>query len=398
MPKVNHLEGNISKIGLMHFLDGLWFPLPVCVIYLLASGITLTQFGLLLGASTMMQFILDIPSSIWADRYSRRSVLIGAGVFFLLSDIAFFFAASFGLFLVAFCLSGISNALTSGISSALTYDTLLSLGREKEYEKVQAKVMKSFFLGRVVASLGGAYLYLQSPRLVFVAAIVANLMLIAATLTLQEPPREKSISKSFRQIRQGVDFLLQKKQVWYLIIIFSLMLATCDTVYSYYQPALQAAGIAVADLGIVYFFVNVLSFCGAGIYERVRKRIDWKSIMAIYLAIGLLSSLCFSTQSAVPVILAILLLSVSFGTMNVYISGIIHRRVPSTHRATTLSIQSQMYMLFYAVIMSAVGFSTDHSSIFYGMILNASLVFLIALSFFKIAYAPRQIAAEAELD
>lgn len=140
-----NLERNINKICLMNFLDGMWFALPVYVIFLLDNGMSLTDIGIILGASSIMPFFFDIPSSVWADKYSRKFVMILSSMAFTLANLAFYLASSFEHFFIGACLNGIGIALSTGIFSALVYDTLLSLGKEKGYEKTQAKVVKSFF-------------------------------------------------------------------------------------------------------------------------------------------------------------------------------------------------------------------------------------------------------------
>lgn len=378
------LEGNIGKFYVMSFLDGAWLMLPIYMIFFLGKGMTLTEVGLLFGTCSLTQFLFEIPSSIWADKYSRRPVLIVYGVLHVLIDAILLLSGSFGAFFVAMILSGIDNALVSGTYSALVYDTVLSLGRSKEYERIQSSVNKSEFGGRIFASLFGAALYFISPALMFVSMILVHSAYTLVAYSLREPSVEKSISASLAQVREGIRFLEKGPAVWYLLFIFSLMNATSNVSFDYYQPVFGSLGVLVMSFGVIYVFINVCSFWGADLYPRLTKRVEWKRIMEIYLAIDILAALFLGSGSLLPVALAVLLLSLSFGAQNIYIGNIIHKSVPSSHRATALSIQSQMSMFFYFVVITAVSYCADHFSLRSGLLLNATIAAMLLAVFLRI--------------
>jgi len=365
----------------MIFVDRMWFAGPIFVIFLLDRGMNFTQVGLITGASYIVSFLLDIPSSIWADRYSRRSLLILSSVAFTLLNITFFLYDSFWMFFLGFCFNGIGTAFSSGISSAFLYDTLLSMRKEKRYEKVQAKIVQYSFIGRIIASAAGVYLYYMDPKLPFLLSAIANFICFWVTFSLVEPTREKSISKSLNQVKEGLNFLFKHKTIWYIVIIFSAVNAIYDVLFNYYQPVMELSEIPLAYFGIIYVFINIFGFLGAGLYAKMKSRFDWKSIMIIYLAVNLISSLLFGAQIAILTVVSIALLTFFAGSYDIYIGSIIHKTVPSSHRATTMSIQGQLYMLLFLIFMNTVSFSVDRSSMFIGMIINACFA-LIALLFF----------------
>ena len=280
MSKIDNriLEGNINKICWMTFLDGMWFPGAVFVIFLLDNGMNLAQVGLILSANAIMPFLFDLPSSIWADRYSRKLMLILMSVTYLLQNAIYIFAYSFWSFFVATCFNGIGTALSLGITSAFVYDTLLSLGREKQYGKIQSKVMAYRYAGMLLASAGG-FVYLVSPRMVFVQATIVTAISLFIAFILKEPPREKSISQPFAHIKEGLVFLIKHKIIWYTVIVFSLVGGICELLHDFYQPVMQFAGIPLAYFGIVYFFVSAFGFLGAVVYPKLREHINWQKIM-----------------------------------------------------------------------------------------------------------------------
>lgn len=391
------LEGNIGKACLMNFFGGMWLATPVVIVFFSDNHMSLTQIGMILAAYPIMHLLFDIPSSIWADKYSRKSILILGSIGCMLQNVIYYFSGSFELFFIASCCNGIGVALWGGTFNALVYDTLLSLNKEKEYEKIQLKIMKSFFVGKFLAAILGAYIYIINPRAVFLLSAITSMIHVAFVCSLKEPTREKSISKSYNQIKEGLGFLLNKKTIWNTVLIFAVMSATCDVLAEYSQPVLQVSKIPVAYFGIIYLFASLFQYLGASIYPYIKSKIDWKNVMTVYLLINVICSLCFGVHPAALVVFAILLRSLAFGSQSTYISSIVHQIVPSSHRATTMSINNMIYMLFFLISLNIVGFSMDHSSIFIGMLLNASIAFMALLVFLSIVYKKSVIAKVEEL-
>lgn len=301
----------------------------------------------------------------------------------MLLNLIFFSSHSFGMFFIGYCFNGLGTALTSGIAGAFVYDTLLSLENEKGYEKVQSKIARYRFAGKIIASLAGAYVYSLNPRMPFLLQAFASFICVIICLRFNEPLREKSISKSLDQIKEGFAYLLRHDRIWNAIVVFSVVDSIFDVLANYYQPVMEFSQIPIAYFGIVYVFVNILGLIGVGSYPKLRAKVDWKSMMTLYLSIDLLASLFFGLHVAGLVILAIALLTFASGTHDIYIGNIVHQIVPSSHRATALSIRSQIFNLFFFVIMYVVSFSVDHGSLFIGMLINAAIILAAIMSFLR---------------
>jgi len=383
------LENNIGKICLINFLDGMWFPGSVFVIFLLGNGMSLAQVGLILAGSSIMPFFFDIPSSLWADKYSRKIMLALSWMAYLAMNAIYLFSHSFVMFFIAFCLNGIGTALSMGIFSAFVYDTLLSLGEEEAYEKTQSKIKRYFYAGRLSASIIGAYVYLINPRMVFLLSAIASIVCLILVFFLKEPPREISISKSFYQIKEGLGFLLKHKITWYSIVIFSLMAGISELLFNYFQPAMGSAQIPVTYFGIIYFLSSAFSILGLVIYPKLRKYIHWQKIIFLYLLIALATALSFATGSQFLIIAIIIVFSFFSSPQDVFISNVINRIVPSTHRATALSIQAQIHLLFNSILIVIISGIADKTSIGIGMIFTSALIVIISTVFLKLIYDKR---------
>ena len=117
-------------------------------------------------------------------------------------------------------------------------------------------------------------------------------------------------------------------------------------------------------------------------YSYLEKKFSQKKILVFYLFVTVFCSLAFMTKDLALILFFIALLSFNFGTQYIYITGLINKIVPSSHRATTISIQSQLYLLLFSVIIVMVGKVSGELSIFYGMAINLFFVSIAALLFF----------------
>lgn len=74
----NEINGSlqIKKFSAYGFLKNLKFFEPYLVIYLLGSGYSLFQIGLLYSIREMITYIFEVPSGIIADYYGRKKNFI----------------------------------------------------------------------------------------------------------------------------------------------------------------------------------------------------------------------------------------------------------------------------------------------------------------------------------
>lgn len=382
---------NISKLYWASFFEAMFFAEPIFILYFISSGLNLEQIGILVGILFITQVIFEIPSSIWADKYSRKNILVIGMIFWVIAQI-FFLGNSFISFILMSIFSGISSAFASGTESAITYDTLLNLNKEKEYDHIKSKIQGISFIGRAVAVIIGVLAYTYNHKLPFILSIITGLLAVFLLFLLKEPKFHKSSGTHLKQIKEGLKFLLANENVWLIVLIFSLMSASSDMLYNYYQPVLDFAGLPIIYFIYIYLGASVVSFIGAMSYAKLAKGLSNNKILAFYLLSVLAVSLSFAAGKLVLVLPLILLLSFCLGSQGVYVTSLINEVVPSSHRATTISIQSLMSRIMMAVLLVIIGRIASHYSIFWGMIFNASVILIAFVGFLYVRIKNRKLA------
>lgn len=374
-------SSNIKKFYIRSFFEAVSFPGAIWILYFLKIGLSLEKIGFLLCAMFLTQFIFEIPSSIWADRYSRKNILIIGTIFSILSSLLFFSGNSFAVFLSAIIFSGIYASFVSGTDHALIYDTLLNLKREHDYKKVQSKIKGIYFLGRAINSIFVVSVFVIDFRLPFLIGAIIGFLGLFVLVSIKEPLFHKSSGTHFGQIKAGLKFLLSNEKIWLIILVFSLVYAASNILFANYQPVLDFAKLPILYFSLVYFAVNIFSFTGSMLYPRIEKTLSANKILAYYLLASFFVSLSFASGNLFFILLAISILSFSFGTYNVYITSLINKITPSSYRATAISIQSQISTFILGIVIIAVNKIASDYSIFWGMIFNAGIILVAFIGF-----------------
>ena len=129
----------------LHFTDAVWVAL------LAARGFTLAQIGLAEGVFHGVSLLCEVPSGMAADLLGRRRTLIFGGALGVVSAATMAFAPSLAFICAGMGLKALGYNLLSGTTEALTYDSLKTAGRERDYIKVDAKA--SIFM-KLASALG----------------------------------------------------------------------------------------------------------------------------------------------------------------------------------------------------------------------------------------------------
>jgi len=105
-----------------------WLPIGLVVgifmLWILERGLTVSQAAFALSFTGIVVFLLELPTSGFADAFGRRPVYVAAAAFGVLSSVALLVAHSFAAFVVAAALTGVFRALDSGPLEAWFVDTV----------------------------------------------------------------------------------------------------------------------------------------------------------------------------------------------------------------------------------------------------------------------------------
>ncbi|MCW2578869.1 MAG: major facilitator superfamily 1, partial [Blastococcus sp.] len=92
-----------------------WVPYyPLYALLFLDTGLSTTDISVLFAVWSVTGFLVEIPAGALADRWSRRGVVVLAGLLQAAGFLVWTAAPGFGAFAIGFVVWGISGALVSG--------------------------------------------------------------------------------------------------------------------------------------------------------------------------------------------------------------------------------------------------------------------------------------------
>lgn len=136
--------------------------IPIYSLYALLfldTGLSDAQISSLFIVWSMASVVAEVPSGALADRFSRRSLLVTAGLLQAAAYTAWTAAPGYAAFAVGFVLWGLGSACSSGALEALLYDSLASLGAEEHYARLRGRVGAAGLLAQIPAAIAATFLF-----------------------------------------------------------------------------------------------------------------------------------------------------------------------------------------------------------------------------------------------
>ena len=215
--------------------------MPIVVPFYKANGLGMKDVMLLQGVYSVTIVILEIPSGYFADVLGRKkTIIIGACMGFL-GFLTYSLSFGFWGFLIAETVLGIGQSFISGSDSAMLYDTLLDMKREKEYIKFEGRMTSFGNIAEAVAGTVGGLLAAASVRYPYIAQTLVAFVAVPSSILLVEPSRHKRLVKMrFSDIIDVVRFSLFEDKALQRNILFSSIIGTATLTMAWFvQPFLS---------------------------------------------------------------------------------------------------------------------------------------------------------------
>ena len=359
---VKKIEGNIWKSYIFQMLCGLYFSVPVMVLFWQDNGLSITEIMILQSLFSIAVVLLEIPTGYFADVFGRKKALIYASFFAFFGFVIYSLGYNFYQFLAAEILLAFACSFMSGADSALLYDTLKDLKKENLYKKIWGNILSYGFASVAFASVMGGFIGKIDLRWTIYLTVPFMAFLIPLSFSLKEPKRHKTIFKKgylfelFKTIKCTV---IKNKKLKWLIIYSGVLLGFNSAAVWLYQPYFKLSGLDIAYFGIVFAFFNIVAAISSKHAHKIENIIGQKFSLASLVLITGISYLLMSNF--------IYIFSFSFAFLQQFVRGFskpiiedyINKLTSSGIRATVLSIQNMSYKFFYAAIIPIIGWITD---------------------------------------
>ena len=349
------------------------------ILFFIQNGLSLLQIGLLESIFHGTSLLCEIPSGMLADRFSYKTNLYLARLASIVSSILILFGqGNFWMYAIAMMVSAWSYNFDSGTSTAFLYDSTVEAGQKDRYLQISsflsgvAEVTRT--LGTVVAGLfvHGALAW------TYLIAIGLSLISILLIFLMEEPERKSderdrlTLKRIMVEVRQEWQ---EKPVLFYWMLTYQLVGTIMCMFYFYYQQKISdLAGWQVSLIMLVGSLLNLLAVYLA---SQIGKKWNSNRVFPILVALTGLALLLVFFGTPVAYLSVYLLTNALYAMYQPIYFNDLQGYLPSSVRATMLSINSMMFSLSMIVIFPLTGWFIDNWGLVAVFILLGFLLLLV---------------------
>jgi MFS family permease len=359
------LARNVPRFYVYSALCSLQLWMPIWIVYLQEQrGLSLTEITFLDMPFFMTQVLAEVPTGALADRYGRKVSLLLGGATLTVAVFVFGIADNYALILTSYVFWGIGMGLQSGADQAFLYDSLKLLNREGEYSRIYGRVNAASVAAMITAGLVGAPLAaettLATPVLLS-SGIMALTFLVA--LGFHEPPVHAERLPYLQTITAGISEV-RTRRVLRLVMLFAIIGSMSSMVTQYFmQPYLKGHGASTASLGLIMTPVRLVSVAASFAAFRVERRLGGWTALALTPVLSLSACAVLATWDSIYAF-AVVPVAAAGGTLRMLlVSHYVNARIPSSQRATIVSLFALATALASSIFAPAYGYIADERSL-----------------------------------
>jgi len=344
-------KGNIPLLAGLEFTS--YFGITsFWILFFIQNGLSLLQIGLLESIFHGTSLLCEIPSGMLADRFSYKTNLYLARLASIVSSILILFGqGNFWIYALAMMVSAWSYNFDSGTSTAFLYDSAVEAGQKDRYLQISsflsgvAEVTRT--LGTVVAGF-------------FIIAIGLSFLSIILIYFMKEPMAKRGRNEvlTFKTIVLQVrKEWLEKPVLFYWMMTYQLVGTLMCMFYFYYQQ--KISDLVGWQVSLVMLIGSGLNLIAVYVASQIGKKWNSNRVFPTLVALTGLSLLLVFSGTPFAFLLVYLLTNTLYAVYQPIYFNDLQGYLPSSVRATMLSINSMLFSLSMIVIFPLIGWLID---------------------------------------
>ena len=344
----------------------------VNTLFLLKAGLDIFHVMLVNAAFSFAEFVFEVPTGVVADTLGRRASLLFCLITLLGATIAYVALPALGLGFWSFVLVSIALGLGftfwSGAAEAWLVDALKHAGYDGPIEGVFARSQIAFGVAMLVGTTAGGLLGQLDLRVPYLArAVLLVPIILIAWIGIKEPGRERralTLATLPAEMKAvfigGVRHGLRHQVVRPLI--FAAAVANTFMMFGFYSWQRYFLDLLGKELvwvnGVVAALVGAASIAGNLAMSRIATMIGTRSgVLIASVAVRSVTIVLCGLAPSFEVAVGLYLVS-NFvgGVASPLRQGMINHHIPSSQRATILSVDSLFSELGSGVGQSGWGY------------------------------------------
>ena len=327
----------------------------VNTLFLLQAGLDIFHVMLVNAAFSFAEFLFEIPTGVVADTLGRRASLLLCLFTLLGSTLAYVALPALGFgfwpFALVSVLLGLGFTFWSGAAEAWLVDALKHVGYDQPLEPVFAKSQVAFGVAMLIGTTAGGLLGQLDLRVPYVVRAILLVPIIVLTWRLEEPGLQRRALRLatlpaemkavlVAGVRHGLKHPVVRPLVLAAAVANTFMMFGF---YSWQRYFLDLLGKELVWVnGVVAALVGLASIAGNLAMGRVAARVGSRTGVLIgCVAVRCVTIMLCGLAPSFGVAVALYLVSNFAGGVAAPIrQGMINHHIPSSQRATILSVDS----------------------------------------------------------
>jgi len=331
------------------------------ILFFIQNGLSLLQIGLLESIFHGTSLLCEIPSGMLADRFSYKTNLYLARLASIVSSILILFGqGNFWIYALAMMVSAWSYNFDSGTSTAFLYDSAVEAGQKDRYLQISSFLSGVAEVTRTLGTVVAGFFIHGALAWTYLIAIGLSLLSILLIFLMKEP-ESKSGERNHLTIKRILEVVKQEWQekpvLFYWMFTYQLVGTIMCMFYFYYQQK-------ISDL--VSWQVSLIMLIGSGfnllavyLASQIGKKWNSNQVFPILVALTGLALLLVVFKTPFAYLSVYLLTNALYAVYQPIYYNDLQAYLPSSVRATMLSINSMMFSLSMIVIFPLTGWLID---------------------------------------
>ncbi len=361
IPEHPLMQRNLRILPWWWVLRWAWLGEGIWVLYLTEErGLTLGQVLLFEALYSAVVIATELPTGMIADRFGRRvSLLIGTASV-VIAFLAFGLSGSLFVLMTAYAFFAAAETSFSGADSAMLYDSLKSVRRERDFTVSFGRLNALASLGiagfTILGSLIVNWFPLSTP--ILLSAVLCTPAILLAWL-LTEPPKTEERHAYMETGRRALALSFRTPALFSVMILMSVTTLAIASMGVLQQFFLREAGVPLWGIGIGVAAQMGLGAIASWLADPVGRRIGLRRVFWA-MPIGSALALVAAAPGTAWLFPIFILPTAGWNLMYPHFTVYLARRAPEALRASVISVSNVISGVASLIVVPIVALGMDH--------------------------------------
>ena len=331
------------------------------ILFFIQNGLSLLQIGLLESIFHGTSLLCEIPSGMLADRFSYKTNLYLARLSSIGSSILILFGqGNFWIYAIAMMVNAWSYNFDSGTSTAFLFDSAVEAGQKDRYLQISSFLSGVAEVTRTLGTVVAGFFIHGALAWTYYIAIGLSLLSILLIFLMKEP-ESKSDERNHLTLKRILEVVKQEWQdkpvLFYWMLTYQLVGTIMCMFYYYYQQ--KISDLTSWQVSLIMLIGSGFNLLAVYLASQIGKKWNSNQVFPILVALTGLALFLVGVKTPFAYLSVYLLTNALYAVYQPIYYNDLQAYLPSSVRATMLSINSMMFSLSMIVIFPLTSWLID---------------------------------------